>query len=893
MELFKLLGTIAIDNAKANREIDTTTGRVEKSESKISSTFKKIGTAIATGFALDKAKDFGIACINASANAEALTSQFTQVFGKLENKASKNLDKIADNAGMSTNRVKGSYTQIAAFAKTTGMQTKESLALADRALVAVADSSAFYDRSLEETTESLQSFLKGNYENDAALGLSCTETTRNATANKLYGKSFQELSESQKQLTLMQMVEDANKTSGALGQAARESDTWSNQTGNLKQAFTDFQATLGKPILKRAIGWVKSLANMVQKTTKDFKAGKSPLNKFADGIKGLGKWISDCAGKINKFILNLTGCKDNSELAKKAMNLFDDSISKVAGTAEDLFGILEDVGKWFSKNPAAIKAVITVMGALVGRMIAYKAAIAAANAVKKIEAVLQAASLLKAKLQIAHLALQEGATLKAALAQAELNTVMGMNPIMLVVSAIGLLVGALATMAITTRTDSQLQEDSAAKYSKKTQAIIDQNKAIKENQKQTEKNMTSVDGEMDRVSQLTDELFGLADASGNVKKKDKSRAEFILGQLNEALGTEYKMTGNQINQYDKLTKSVKKAIRQKRAELLLQAYEQSYTEALQNRAVAQKKLSETSKDLTKKQKALKEADDAVLKAKKEFDDVSSKNYKSNYDMAAATAKYSKKLQDARDKQKQANEAVKDAQKAYSETKNSAETYYGQIVKYESAMTESMKGNYSKCKKLLEKSDDEFMVFGKQITQGIAQGVSDKNATNTLNNSIKKIVSDGLKAAQKEADVHSPSRKFDKIIGQNITLGIAQGITKKAKTVTTALTSLTQSALSSTQKAMSSIDLTKWGTVATEMNKSITATTNIDYNSNIEKIDSSSSRSVQSKQNNNDAVVEAINNLQNNMYAIFVNALKDGVSIEFDNREVARVVKKYA
>ena len=93
--------------------------------------------------------------------------------------------------------------------------------------------------------------------------------------------------------------------------------------------------------------------------------------------------------------------------------------------------------------------------------------------------------------------------------------------------------------------------------------------------------------------------------------------------------------------------------------------------------------------------------------------------------------------------------------------------------------------------------------------------------------------------------------------------------------------------------MSSIDLTKWGTVATEMNKSITATTNIDYNSNIEKIDSSSSRSVQSKQNNNDAVVEAINNLQNNMYAIFVNALKDGVSIEFDNREVARVVKKYA
>ena len=123
---------------------------------------------------------------------------------------------------MLQNRMKGSYTQIAAFAKTTGMDTSDAMDLANRSMRAVADSAAFYDRSLEETTESLQSFLKGNYENDAALGLSSTETTRNAAANELYGKSFNELSEAQKQLTLLQMVEDANAASGALGQAARD-----------------------------------------------------------------------------------------------------------------------------------------------------------------------------------------------------------------------------------------------------------------------------------------------------------------------------------------------------------------------------------------------------------------------------------------------------------------------------------------------------------------------------------------------------------------------------------------------------------------------------------------------------------------------------------------------
>lgn len=264
MELFKLFGTIAIQNADANEAIDDTTDKASQSENKISSAFKKIGTVVAGAFAVDKIKDFGLSCIDAASDANAATSQFSQVFGDMESQASKSLQTIADNTGIAENRMKGSYTQIAAFAKTTGLDTSSALSLADRAMVAVADSAAFYDRSLEETTESLQSFLKGNYENDAALGLSCTEITRNEAANRLYGKSFQDLSESQKQLTLLQMVEDANKLSGAMGQAARESDTWTNQTGNLKQAWTDFQAALGQNVLPLAVDLVKKMATGVQ-----------------------------------------------------------------------------------------------------------------------------------------------------------------------------------------------------------------------------------------------------------------------------------------------------------------------------------------------------------------------------------------------------------------------------------------------------------------------------------------------------------------------------------------------------------------------------------------------------------------------------------------------------
>lgn len=264
MELFKLFGTIAIQNTDANESIDDTTDKAQRSESTISSAFKKIGSVVAGAFAVNKIKDFGLSCIDAASDAQAMNSQFSQVFGDLESQASSSLSKIADNTGIMENRMKGSYTQIAAFAKTTGMDTSDALSLADRAMVAVADSAAFYDRSLEETTESLQSFLKGNYENDAALGLSCTEITRNEAANKLYGKSFQDLSEAQKQLTLLQMVEDANKLSGAMGQATRESDTWTNQTGNLKQAWSDFQAALGQNVLPLVVDLVKKMASGVQ-----------------------------------------------------------------------------------------------------------------------------------------------------------------------------------------------------------------------------------------------------------------------------------------------------------------------------------------------------------------------------------------------------------------------------------------------------------------------------------------------------------------------------------------------------------------------------------------------------------------------------------------------------
>lgn len=324
----------------------------ENTLNKFKDTVKKIATTIGSYLAFKEIVSFGKNCIEAAAEAQAASSQFTQVFDNLESSAQKSLSSIAKETGIVENRMKGSYTQIAAFAKTTGMDTAESLELTNRAMVAVADSAAFYDRSLEDTTESLQSFLKGNYENDAALGLSCTETTRNAKANELYGKSFKDLSESQKQLTLLAMVEDANKLSGALGQAARESDTWTNQTGNLKQAWTDFQAVIGSDILPIAIDALTKMAEVVE----------SCKEKYAE----LKKWISENQTAL-EFIAIAVG---TVTAAIAAYTIAQNAATIVIGIWTAAQAVATAAGTAFGAVMAFITSPITLVVVAIGALIA-------------------------------------------------------------------------------------------------------------------------------------------------------------------------------------------------------------------------------------------------------------------------------------------------------------------------------------------------------------------------------------------------------------------------------------------------------------------------------------------------------------------------------------------
>lgn len=252
---------------------------------------KKLGSAI---------KNMSGAFIESAADVKAEESAFKQTFGDLGDAASEAIGRVADSSGILQTRLNTLGSKIYAFARSSGGDATESMSLMERALQAAADSAAYYDTSVEQATETLQSFLKGNFENDAALGLSATETTRNAAAMELFGQKYNDLSEIQKQQTLLKMVEDSQKLSGAMGQAAREADGWENVTGNLSEAWRQFQANVGTPFLE-------SLIPVIQDITKAFQEWMNNVDwdKFSQKITDFVTTILDNGDTIISVVAGI------------------------------------------------------------------------------------------------------------------------------------------------------------------------------------------------------------------------------------------------------------------------------------------------------------------------------------------------------------------------------------------------------------------------------------------------------------------------------------------------------------------------------------------------------------------------------------------------------------
>ncbi|HEL1703267.1 TPA: PblA [Streptococcus suis] len=407
MEIFKLFGSIGLKNKEANQAIDETTGKARIAGGKIKDTFGKVATFLGTVFAGKAIFDFGKSVVEAAATAKAVQAQFDQVFEGIRDVAENKLNDLAKTVGAVPSRIKPAFNQIASFAKVAGMDASQSLEFTTRATEAAADSAAFYDKSLEETTETLKSYLKGNFNVADNLGILSTETTRNAKATELFGQKYKDLDGIQQQEVLLRMFEDANKVSGAMGQAARESDGFENVMGNLKQTWEDFKVLVGGPLLQPVVA----------------------------GLQLATKWIQDLGGKFQEFEPKIT--------------LFSEKLKDFTGFLKSNPAVLDGLKSAVVGLTAAWTSYKVITGVLRGIETARNTLLAVGNGLM-LARFTQSGALTVAE------ATQAAATMGATGAFSAFNAVLSLNPIMLVVGAIAALVAGLVWFFTQTETGREM-----------------------------------------------------------------------------------------------------------------------------------------------------------------------------------------------------------------------------------------------------------------------------------------------------------------------------------------------------------------------------------------------------------------------------------------------------
>lgn len=189
------------------------------------------------------------------------------------------------------------------------------------------------------------------------------------------------------------------------------------------------------------------------------------------------------------------------------------------------------------------------------------------------------------------------------LAVGTLNAVMNANPATLVAGAIAILVGGLAAYIATADRADESQDAFNQKMNElgasieKTQNDLD---GLKES---IENTSSSIGSSTAPIEKWRDKLGEAFDSTGKVKEGCMDMANYIIGQLNDAMGTSYEISAEgfiQTNEGVKqslndVNETINEYVQSLKQKSLQEAASNQYTEALQSQSEAQKNLNEAQK----------------------------------------------------------------------------------------------------------------------------------------------------------------------------------------------------------------------------------------------------------------------------------------------------------
>lgn len=208
----------------------------------------------------------------------------------------------------------------------------------------------------------------------------------------------------------------------------------------------------------------------------------------------------------------------------------------------------------------------------------------------------------------------EATTKLVSAAQTALNAIMAMNPYVLIATAVIAATAALATYVSLQEVEETHADIIIQQAEERRQALEDEKQAY-EDLKQSQIDKASADlAEVANTQVLYDELKNLVGANGEVDEANQARVNFILGELNSAYGTEYKLIDGVIKGYQDMQTEIDNLIEKRKYEIAQKAalplYEKAITDGINHRIKAEEDkmaVEEQAQKVTEAKMAMEEA----------------------------------------------------------------------------------------------------------------------------------------------------------------------------------------------------------------------------------------------------------------------------------------------
>lgn len=733
------------------------------------------------------------------------------------------LGEVNTRFGFTGSELEEASEQFLKFADITGTDATEAVRLVSRAIENSGMEAKDYKQMLDILAKAGQT-----------TGVSVSNLTESVTKN---GATLRQLGYTTEESVAMlaKFEKEGVNTETVLAGMKKAVAQWGKDGKNAKEEYKKVLAEIEKTedIAKASEIAIEAFGSKAgPELVEDIQAGKLEYEDFLGVLKDSVGTVTDTyeatQDGFDKVKLAIQGGK--ADLGQYVRDLATEYQDEIVAFIDKVKTWIKKAIKWVIQNGDVIIETIKSIAKVLATLWAVKKAAAFAQTINGVITAIKGMATAASAASTATSALSGSAGILSALVSPGGAIVMGIAAI-----------AAVTATVISLTKEEKKQIDVLTESEKESIEASHNLKAAYDEMETTRKNnMTTVNNEFAHYQSLVTEMDSLVGANGKVKEGYEDRVAFIVNELNSALGMEMEMQDGIIQNYAKERQAINQQLEAKKAELILQANEEAYAQAIQKKteaATTYTKAQETFNDVLSRAEAQAvevekvymemariESEEGVAAAK-EYQDAHQDVFDTYQQLQVEVTNTRAALHDATEAYQGYNQTIEnyeglsaaiiggDSQKindALLKTENSFKTANNTTADALKKQRDQFEDNYKTLKKAVEAGDktvtqqmvddakkladqaeQEYQKSGKNTVAGYAKGLKDD--THYAEEAARQMGYDSYEDFNKSLGINSPSTKTYQS-GEFFAQGFLNGMDSKSSAIYQKAKALAQKAI---------------------------------------------------------------------------------------------------